>query len=1074
MADPARSLPEAFARAASAFNAGRLAEAEQLCRRLVIAHPALGEAFHLLAIVQTQLGKADEALASYDRAAALRPNDPEIVCNRGVALLRLRRSADALASIDRALELRPVYQQAHANRGLALVRLGRFDEALAACDRALALAPDDADTLSHRGLALHGLRRLDEALASYDRALALRPGFAEALANRGATRQHLQQFDGALLDFDRALRLRPDMPDALYNHGVTLYDLGRYEQALESYDRALALVPDHVHALANRGSALIELRRHQDALESFDRALALAPDHAGAWCVRGSALRSLARLDEALASHDRALALRPDFVQALGERGTTLNAMARYGDALENYERAVGLWPEYAQGHVNIGLLRLLLGDFPGGWAKYEWRKKLKGSGAINRAFVQPLWSGAEDLAGKTILVYSEQGLGDTIHFCRYVPMLAARGARVVLGVQESLLGLVASLPGVSEIVALTAPLPPFDFHSPLLGLPLAFDTLPETIPAPVPYLRATDEAARKWATRLSSTRRPRIGLVWSGSTLHANDQIRSIGLRALLPLLQIEATFVSLQKDVRPADAELLARRKDILDFGRELGDFSDTAGLVEQLDLVISVDTAVAHLAGALGKPVWILLSFVPDWRWQLDRSDSPWYPTARLFRQDETRSWSDVVRRVASALVSTLRSHQADELVKQANALYRSKRFDEALPAYDRAVAQQPEHAGAFANRGAALHRLGRFEEALADHDRAIALRPSHSEALSNRGVTLRELGRFDEALDACERAIALQPDNADAHFNAALVRLLTGDVERGWKKYEWRWKTPMTAGAQDFDQPLWLGDQDVRGKTVFLHHEQGLGDTLQFCRYVALVAARGARVILGVQPPLAGLLADIEGVSQIVADGDPLPAFDLHCPLLSLPLACGTTLATIPASVPYLRPPASTAQKWAARLEGASGPRVGLVWSGAEDHPRDRLRSIDLNALRPLLKTGATFVSLQPRVRPRDEPILKQSGILGFGRELQDFADTAGLIEQLDLVIAVDTSVVHLAGALGKPVWVLLPHVPDWRWLLGREDSPWYPTARLFRQDATRTWDGVIARVGAALRDFGKER
>ncbi len=346
------------------------------------------------------------------------------------------------------------------------------------------------------------------------------------------------------------------------------------------------------------------------------------------------------------------------------------------------------------------------------------------------------------------------------------------------------------------------------------------------------------------------------------------------------------------------------------------------------------------------------------------------------------------------------------------------------------------------------------------------------PNSVDTFYNRGNVLKELNRPDDALASYGKAIALQPDHAEAHWNESLLRLLSGDFARGWSKYEWRWRSRALAFRhRNFLQPLWLGADPIQGKTILLHGEQGLGDTIQFCRYAPLVAARGAQVILEVDESLRELVTGLAGVSRCVAKGDSLPEFDLHCPLLSLPLAFGTRLETIPATTPYLRAPARAVASWEARLAETNRPRIGMVWSGDARHKEDRNRSIGLRTLLPLLGVPATFVSLQRDVRAVDAQLLhERDDMLHFGGDLRSFSDTAALISHLDLVITVDTSVAHLAGALHRPVWILLPFIPDWRWLLDREDSPWYPTARLFRQAASREWQGAVGHLHDALRDW----
>jgi tetratricopeptide (TPR) repeat protein len=453
-------------------------------------------------------------------------------------------------------------------------------------------------------------------------------------------------------------------------------------------------------------------------------------------------------------------------------------------------------------------------------------------------------------------------------------------------------------------------------------------------------------------------------------------------------------------------------------------------------------------------------------------------------------------------------------AEAHCNRGNALRNLKRLDGALASYDRALSLKPDYAEAHSNRGTVLHDLHRFEDELASYNSALALRPDFPEALSNRGNALQELKRFEEAVEdykratvlnqnfaeaysncgnalreldrfaealaSFDRAIRVQPGLAEAHFNAALCLLLTGDLSAGWKQYEWRWHTEqLNSEKRNFAQPQWTGSDEIAGKTVLLHAEQGFGDTLQFSRYASRVAARGARVILEVQKPLLTLMRTLARGIEIIAKGDPLPAFDLHCPLLSLPLAFNTEVDTIPRETPYLSADAAKRDAWLARLGARQRPRIGLVWAGdprkqlPNAHLIDRQRSIAFDTLAPLFEVAeCDFVSLQKGedavTQLRNSPL--RNRVIDWSDDFHDFSDTAALIKNLDLVIAVDTSVAHLAGALGKPLWLLNRYNTCWRWLLGRDDSPWYPSARLFRQDKTRDWRPVIGRVAAALWDY----
>jgi tetratricopeptide (TPR) repeat protein len=382
-----------------------------------------------------------------------------------------------------------------------------------------------------------------------------------------------------------------------------------------------------------------------------------------------------------------------------------------------------------------------------------------------------------------------------------------------------------------------------------------------------------------------------------------------------------------------------------------------------------------------------------------------------------------------------------------------------LEEAVACYERALALVPDHPETHTNLGLALADLGRQEEALEHYNKALAVQPDRAETHYNLGIALMGQGRHDDALASYGRALALKPDYAQAHLNRGIALLRTGQFDEGWDEYEWRF--PVAGYRRDFDRPLWSGEP-LAGRTILVHAEQGFGDTLQFVRYVPAVAERGGRVVLEVQEPILRLARTIEGVSQVVAAGDPLPEFDCHCPLLSLPRVFKTNLTNIPDALPYLRVPAEASAAWIRRIGSRPGPKVGVVWAGTA------VGAIDLRLLRPLWEVkGVSWFSLQVGDRSGDISLLDGVEIADLSPWLTDFAETAAAVRELDLVISVDTSVAHLAGSLGSPIWLLLPYASEWRWLLEREDSPWYPTARLFRQKKTGDWPGLAREVAAAL-------
>jgi hypothetical protein len=434
------------------------------------------------------------------------------------------------------------------------------------------------------------------------------------------------------------------------------FETGDHAGALAAADRALALRPAYPEAHNNRGAALLRLGRPAEAAQAVTAALRFMPRDAEANLNLGNALDALDRLPDALQSVERAIALNPKLVPAHVNRGNILQRLGRHREALQAYDQAIALNPRDLDANWNRAMCHLLLGDYEAGWAGYEWRWRLEARKAQAARFAQPLWLGQETLEGRTILLHSEQGFGDVIQFARYVRKVAERGGRVVFEAFPPLAPLMAGLAGVDRLVQRGDPLPPFDLHCPLLSLPLALGE-PEPMALTGPYLQADPERTRAWAERLGPERGLRVGLVGSGSRTHRKDALRSIPFETLAAHLPAGPEYHLLQKDLREADRAALAVRPDVAVWDEALEDFGDTAALCELMDVVVSVDTSVAHLAGALGRPVWVLLPVEPDWRWGLERETSPWYPQMRLYRQTALRDWGDPLDRVARDLAAGL---------------------------------------------------------------------------------------------------------------------------------------------------------------------------------------------------------------------------------------------------------------------------------------------------------------------------------------------------------------------------------------------------------------------------------
>ena len=536
---------------------------------------------------------------------------------------------------------------------LGLHRQGRLNEAEKIYARILKDAPDHVDTLQLMAQLKMARGKPAEAYQFMTAVMSARPSSADALVLLGHVLRALKRDDDALTRFDQALALDPGHIDALGMRGDALLARKRAEEALQCFDKILTLAPGHADARANRSAAFAMLERFEEALADCDAVLAYAPANAMAHYNRANALASLGRHADSLAAYDRVLALIPQHVLAWNNRGNTLSALKRHADAVASFAKAIALKPDYADAHFNQALALLATGDYPRGFAAYEWRWKRTGMPA-RRNYGCPLWLGEYPLERKAILVYSEQGLGDSIQFARYVPILARAGARVVLEVHAEVKTLLSRLAGASHVVARGEELPAFDVHCPLGSLPLACKTELANVPADIPYLAADESRVAKWQPRLAALKQPRVALVWSGNANHANDRNRSIALSSLKPLWDTNAAnFISLQRDLRGSDADTLKNSPGILHLGDQFADLDDTAAVLALCDLVISVDTSVAHLAAAMGRPTWVLLPFSPDWRWTLESMHSPWYPAARLFRQPQFGDWASVIERVRAEL-------------------------------------------------------------------------------------------------------------------------------------------------------------------------------------------------------------------------------------------------------------------------------------------------------------------------------------------------------------------------------------------------------------------------------------
>jgi len=950
--------------------------------------------------------------------------------------------------------------------------------------QAVAIDPKRQDLVFNIGNILAQNNRLTEAISTFESIYESNSDFPEittalskAHYNLGNSYNNNQDFDTAIKCYLKSLEYNPNFFKAHTNLGIAYGKIGDLDKSIYHYQEAIKLHPSHADTYNNLANTLYQNDRYQEAISSYQEALKIDPSHAISHSGLASVYRDTGNITSALYHHS--ISIQAD--------------------------------PTYANARFNLAQTLLLAGYLREGFREYEWRFKSQqflDQGFVDPKFKQPVWDGS-DLWGKRILILSEQGIGDQIQFIRYAEILKQKGAKKVFyNCPESLLRLFRSARGIDVLIAPGDNFPDFDCWVSLMSLPYLCETDLDTIPNTVPYLSVPFEDNFKLGYKELT-----IGICWSSRSGSLSAKRRSANLEDFVPIFTVPNTkFISLQKEITQAEKDTL-NQWQIDDFSDRLTDFYDTACLIQGLDLVITVDTSVAHLVAALGKPTWILLNYSPDWRWLTDRFDSPWYPSVRLFRQTSftENTWTEVINKIKDSLEIIIQPIQIDGEFNNALSAYRSGEIDRAISICKTLLSKQQ-------CQGQANHLLGviyvqRMQAKLAINHlfRALSYYPVEGGIFHALGGTLTYLRHLDHALYYCLRSLELEPNsiatcnnlgsiysllnntnksveyynlsltietNPDAKFGIALNLLRSGNYAQGWQEYEWRWQQPKFLQSNPiptFNRPRWDGSS-LQGKRILVLSEQGAGDQIQFWRFFDLLKARGAeKIIYTCVNSLSSLCRTLTSVDQVVGEGELIPDFDYWIPLLSLPLLLGITLENLPAPSSYLVAP-SLPDSISPLFKTSNKKKIGVVWSCRQDHETTIDRLIPLPTLQPLLEqTDFDFFILQKEIIQQEEKWLSSfSHVLNLQSYLTDFSVTASVIQNLDLVITVDTSVAHLAGALGKPTWILLPFSCDWRWMNDRTDSPWYPSVVLWRQTKRGEWGHVIDRVVAELRQQNKPR
>ena len=582
--------------------------------------------------------------------------NPQI--QQAMALMRAGNLTGAKEKFTKLLNQFPNHAQILTGLGNIALQQGRLQEAVEFYQQSLQVVPNQELALANLGVCFTNLKRYQEAVACYTKALQLDPNSADSYFNLGNAQKALKNYQDAAKSFQQAVSLNPKDIEAYEQCAVILQELKKYSEAHTYYTHAIKHNRTNSENYYGRGLVNLELGELESARLDFKHSIKLNPNNPDAYLNLGFTLHKLGCFEEALDANNLATQLNNKFTRAYNNRGLLFVDMLRFDEAMADYDQAIKIAPDDDDAYWNKSILNLLKGDFEQGWPLYErrWETTLKD---YRRSFAQPLWLGRQSIVGKKLLIYPEQGLGDFIQFCRYVAVLEGMGAIVILEVPTCLASLISTLKGNFTLVEQDSKLPEFDYHCPIMSLPFALKTMLANIPADLPYLFANESKVQSWQKSLGKKTKPRVGLVWSGSTAHKNDAHRSLALDQLKSLFDLTVEFHVLQKEIRESDTETLKDYREIKTHQAALNDFSDTAALIAHMDLVISVDTSVAHLAAAMGKECWILLPYSPDFRWMLERNDSPWYPSVTIFRQPAYKDWQSAVDQVRSALQANFSS-------------------------------------------------------------------------------------------------------------------------------------------------------------------------------------------------------------------------------------------------------------------------------------------------------------------------------------------------------------------------------------------------------------------------------
>lgn len=1107
------SKQDSLNKAMQLHNAGEYSAAIALYLALLKDNPEDANILNPLGVAYIQQGKPELAEPYLLKATSQAKPSADYFYNHGLCLAQLGRLNEAVDAYQKAIELKPSYPAALSNLANLRRDMGQFHEALEGYAAALSIDSKYALAFFNRGVLYERLEQLTAAQQDYQAALKFNPLLHDARCNEANLQTRLGNTKAAEAGYRKIIENEPNYLPAYINLGQLYQKKRKYAQAQDLYKKALEFNPTALPPLQGLANTAIEKRDFNEAHSIAQEIIRHYPKIPTGYIIKAEAELGLGDYLAAIRALEMARIIVPNQSEVLDKLGFAWLSYGNQRNALYYFRLALKQQPNFlnAQWHLANALLRE--GLYTEGLSLYETRFAMEylHKPTPARSLSGSAWKNKQSLNGKRLFITHDTSLDLVILALRFIPTIKAQGA-ILSGETEA--GLLPCLQRLKLFDALMdekkRATPGLDYYCPWFSLTLALQTTLENLPHKIPYINADPHLTVQWQKKLKELPSLRLGITWR--SLQSNQLIHEDlpNLSDLLSCVPSEYQLICLETDLTQEEQDCLAAHGNVHCLLQPSASLEQQLALCQAIDGVVGANTLLMHLCGALGRPGWVLLSSNPAWYYGSQETSNPWYPTLNLFRQQPGEDWQFAKTALSEALVALqnitstsyskiqeditnkkfynassmleplLRLHpQADNLLNLAGRIAEATgEFKTAVTYFKQAIQQKDNEPIYYFNLGASYDGLNYHKSALAAYHKSIEINPNFYYSYSNMAADSAKIRRYHDSLKYIDLLIRFLPYDANSKFTKSLLLLTLGRYQEGWYLYEQRENINTFFPRQQlspklFARPRWQGQQELTNKWLVVVYEQGFGDMIMFARYLVELKKRGAKILVIMFQQLTTLFKSMPCVDRVLGPADDLPDFDYWCPIGSLPHAFKTLPHTIPTPMPYLFADKNKTHHWQKLLSGCDKKKIGIIWRGREDNIERALRKIPLNALLASLPEQFNYISLQNDILPNEIKLLEGANVAHFEQYLHDFSDTAALIEQLDLVISIDTAVAHLAGAMHKETWVLLNYSPDWRWFPSGEHSPWYPAVRLFRQKRFNHWESVLKTVGLALEEWASK-